>query len=50
MEMEINIVMEMLNQVSIEFLETKQCIEEQLEQKCLKENISAKEVREELAQ
>ena len=29
--MEINIVMEMLDQVSIEFLETKRCIEEQLE-------------------
>ena len=46
----LNIVMEILNEVSIEFLETKQFIEEQLEQKCLKENISAKEVSEELAQ
>lgn len=40
----LNIVMEILNEVSIEFLETKQFIEEHLAQKCLKENISAKEV------
>ena len=38
------ITLEVLNAVSIEFLETKQFIDEYLEQKCLKENISVEEV------
>ena len=32
------------SEVSIEFLETKQFIEENLEQTCLKENVSVEEV------
>ena len=36
--------MEILNEVSIEFLETKQFIEEHLKQICLKEKILVEEV------
>ena len=38
------ILLEVLQKVSVEFPETKQFTEEHLEQKCLKENISVKEV------
>ena len=37
------ITLEVLKEVSIEFLETKRFINDHLEQKCLKENISIKE-------
>ena len=40
----LNIAMKTLNEVSVEFSETKQFIEEHLEQKYLKENISVEEV------
>ena len=36
--------METLNEVSVEFPETKHILEEHLEQKCWKENISVEEV------
>ena len=38
------ILLEVLQKVSVEFPETKQFTEEHLKQKCLKENISVKEV------
>ena len=37
-------ILEVLNEVSVKFQETKKFIEEHLEQKCLKENISLEEV------
>ena len=40
----LKITLEVLNEVSVEFPETKQFLEEHLEQKCLKENISVEEV------
>ena len=40
----LKITLEVLNEVFVEFLETKQFIEEHLEKKCLKENISVEEV------
>ena len=40
----LKITLEILNKVSVELLETKQLIEEHLEQKCLEENISVEEV------
>ena len=40
----LKITIAVLNEVSLEFPETKQFIEEHLEQKCLKENISVEEV------
>ena len=40
----LDIVMQTPNEVSAEFQETKQFIEEHLEQRCLKENISVKDV------
>ena len=39
-----NIVIEILQEVSVEFPHTKEFIEEHLEQKCQKENISSEEV------
>ena len=39
----LNIALEVLNKVSVKFPETKQFIEEHLQQKCLKENISVEE-------
>ena len=36
--------MEVLHEVSVTFTETKEFIDEKLEQKCSKENISVKEV------
>ena len=36
--------LEILHEVSVEFPETKEFIEEHLEQKCLKENISVEAV------
>ena len=38
------ITLEVLNEVKTEFPKTKEFIEERLEQKCLKENISVEEV------
>ena len=38
------VTLEVLQEVSVEFQETKQFIEEHLEQKCLKENVSVEEV------
>lgn len=40
----LSIAMKGPSEVSIEFLETKHFIEENLEQKCLKENASVEEV------
>ena len=40
----LSIAMKGPSKVSIEFLETKQFIEENLEQTCLKENVSVEEV------
>ena len=40
----LRITFKILNGVKIQFLETKKFIEECLEQECLKENISVKEV------
>ena len=40
----LSIAMKRPREVSIEFLETKQFIEENLEQTCLKENVSVEEV------
>ena len=40
----LKITLEVLNEVSVQFLETKQFIEGDLEQKCFKRNISMKEV------
>lgn len=40
----LSIAMKGPSEVSIEFLETKQFIEENLEQTCLKENVSVEEV------
>ena len=40
----LNIAMEVLHEVSVTFTETKEFIDEKLEQKCSKENISVKEV------
>ena len=36
----LKVTLELLNEVSVEFSETKQFIEEYLEQKCIRENIS----------
>ena len=38
------ITLEVLNEVKTEFPKTKEFIEERLEQKCLKENVSVEEV------
>ena len=40
----LKITLELLHEVSVEFLEAKQFIEEYQEQKCLNENISVEEV------
>ena len=40
----IRITMKVLGKVKVQFPETKEFIEEHLEQKCLKENISVEEV------
>ena len=40
----LKITLEILHEVSVEFPETKEFIEEHLEQKCLKENISVEAV------
>ena len=40
----LKITSEVLNEVTAAFPETKEFIEERLEQKCLKENISVEEV------
>ena len=40
----LKISLEVLNEVTVKFLETKQFIEKHLEQKCLTENISVEEV------
>ena len=40
----LKITLEILHEVSVEFPETKEFIEEHLEQKCLKENISVEVV------
>ena len=40
----LKITLEVLHEVSVEFPETKQFIEEHPEQTCLKENISVEEV------
>ena len=40
----LKITLEVLNEVIAEFQETKEFIEDHLEQKCLKENISVEEV------
>ena len=40
----LNNAMEVLHEVSVTFTETKEFIDEKLEQKCSKENISVKEV------
>ena len=40
----LSVTLELLNEVSTEFTETKNFINEYLEQKCLKENISVEEV------
>ena len=40
----LKITLEVLNEVKVEFPETKKFIEERLEQKCAKENISVEEV------
>ena len=39
-----NIAMQVLHEVFVEYPDTKDFIEERLEQKCLKENMSAEEV------
>ena len=38
------ITLKVLNEVKVQFPETKEFIEERLEQECLEENISAEEV------
>ena len=43
-EWKLDIAKEALNEVSVEFPETKQFIEENLEQKCLKENVLVEEI------
>ena len=43
-KLKIKIILEVLYEVSLEFLETKQFIKEQLEQKCLKEHISVEQI------
>ena len=40
----LRVVLKVLDEVKVQFPETKQFIEECIEQECLKENISAKEV------
>ena len=40
----LNTAIEVLLEVSVEFPDTKEFIEERVEQKCLKENISVEEV------
>ena len=40
----LRIILKVLDEVKVQFPETKQFIEEGLDQECLKENISAKEV------
>ena len=40
----LNIAMEVLHEVSVTFSETKEFIDEKLEPKCFKENISVEEV------
>lgn len=40
----LNTAIEVLHEVSVEFPDTKEFIEERVEQKCLKENISVEEV------
>ena len=40
----IRITMKLLGEVKVQFPETKEFIEERLEQECLKENISVEEV------
>ena len=40
----LKITLEILHEVSVEFPETKEFIEEHLDQKCLKENISVEAV------
>ena len=40
----LNIVMQVLQKKSVEYPDTKDLIEEHLEQECLKENVSVEEV------
>lgn len=43
-ERKLDVAKEALNEVSVKFPETKQFIEENLEQKCLKENILVEDI------
>ena len=40
----LRVALKVLDEIKVQFLETKQFIEECIEQECLKENISAEEV------
>ena len=40
----LEVTLGVLNEVSVECMETKQFIQEHIEQKCLKENISVEEI------
>ena len=40
----LKVTLGVLNEVSVECMETKQFIQEHIEQKCLKENISMEEI------
>ena len=40
----LKVTLGVLNEVSVECIETKQFIQEHIEQKCLKENISVEEI------
>ena len=40
----LKVTLGVLNEVSVECMETKQFIQEHIEQKCLKENISVEEI------
>ena len=40
----LRVALKVLDEIKVQFLETKQFIEECIEQECLKENVSAEEV------